>query len=63
MNKGTKPMRFICGWCNEAVEMTKENNIWNFTDPRFAHPIGYCSEACIKQELSWIEKRMKMIAF
>ena len=45
----TKPMKIICSWCKGTTEMSKETMIWNFADPSFADPIGYCSEKCCKQ--------------
>lgn len=45
----TKPMTFICSWCKTKVPTGVDTLIWNFDDKRFADPIGYCSEVCIKQ--------------
>jgi hypothetical protein len=45
----TKPMIIICSWCKGKRETGPDILIWNFDDKRFADPIGYCSEECIKQ--------------
>lgn len=45
----TKPMIIICSWCKGKRETGPDTLIWNFEDKRFADPIGYCSEECIKQ--------------
>ena len=53
----TKFMTWVCGYCNQKKEMSQGQNIWNFTDQAIAHPIGYCSEECIKHAQVEIELR------
>jgi hypothetical protein len=44
----TKPMLIICSWCKSKTPMNTNKMWWNFEDPKWADPIGYCSEECIK---------------
>ena len=45
----TKPMQIVCSWCRGLTAMSENKMWWNFDDPTWADPIGYCSEDCIKQ--------------
>lgn len=45
----TLPMLIICSWCDSKTPMNTNKMWWNFEDPVWADPIGYCSEDCIKQ--------------
>jgi hypothetical protein len=45
----TKPMQIICSWCHFKTPMDQNKLWWNFDDPTWADPIGYCSEDCIMQ--------------
>jgi len=57
MTSKTKQMKWRCGYCEEWKEMSTAQMVWNFTDKSYAHPIGFCSEACIKHAQVEIELR------
>ena len=59
----TKPMQIICSWCKSKRDMGPETLIWNFEDKRFADPLGYCSENCIKEAGALKELLLKKAGF
>ena len=55
----TKPMLIICSWCKSKTPMDQNKMWWNFENPSFADPIGYCSEKCITQAKARKELMLK----
>lgn len=41
-------MKIVCGECQEKFPMYPNRLWYNFTDEKFAHPIGFCSPECLE---------------